>query len=106
MKFALIALVASASAIQIRGAPCVSMDQSNEVFAEIDTNHNGQIGRAEGEAAVRWFLKSHPNFQPSAAQVHGAEDAVVAAAGADHQLNPVEFNHLANELCAYVEAHH
>ena len=54
MKFALIALVASAAAIQIRaeGKKCVSNQESNQVFDAIDTNHNGQVSAKELKTAI------------------------------------------------------
>ena len=54
MKFALIALVASATAIQIRaeGKKCVSNKESNQVFDAIDTNHNGQVSKKELKTAI------------------------------------------------------
>ena len=54
MKFALIALVATASAIQVReeGKKCVSNKESNQVFDAIDTNHNGQVSKKELKTAI------------------------------------------------------
>ena len=107
MKFALFALVASASAIKITTKAadlCVSMQQSNHVFDLIDTNGDNQIDRAEGEKAVKAFFADHPNIHPTGAEVRFAEDATDAAAGADHKLNRQELNNLANTLCAAIES--
>jgi len=105
MKFALVALVASAAAIQIRAeeAPCVSMKQSNAVFKQVDTNGNGQISKKELTVAVKAYLKEN-DIHPTKAQVKAFAGAARKEAGADHQLNPAEFNDLANEVCAYIES--
>ena len=54
MKFALFALVATASAIQIReeGKKCVSNKESNQVFEAIDTNNDGQVSAKELKTAI------------------------------------------------------
>ena len=105
MKFALFALVASAAAIRITDEekPCVDMKQSNEVFAKVDTNHNGQVSAKELKTAVTHYLKAN-DIHPTAKQVAGFTKAAKADAGADNQLNPVEFNKLANQVCAYIES--
>lgn len=95
MKFAALALVAVASGIKIQGGPpCpLSMNDTDEVFGELDTNHNGQISGRELEAGLREAVK------------HGALPAGLADhidniagkyAGSDHQLDHAEFNKLAN----------
>jgi hypothetical protein len=111
MKFALIALVASATAIKLRAtaAPCVSMDQSNEVFGMIDTNHDGQINRKELRTAIGSYLKDHPRAEAEAEKltkddVKHLKEMVYDAAGDDHKLNPVEFNGLANDMCHLYES--
>ena len=111
MKFALIALVASATAIKLRAtaAPCVSMDQSNDVFHKIDTNGNGEISRKELRSAIVYYLKSHPRAEAEAEKLTASDVAhlktmVYDAAGDDHQLNPVEFNGLANDMCHLYES--
>ena len=43
MKFATIALVATASALQVRKG-CVSKEDSHAIFSQLDTNNNGKIG--------------------------------------------------------------
>ena len=105
MKFALIALVASAAAIRITAeeAPCVSMKQSDAVFKEVDTNGDGQISKKELTIAVTNYLKAH-NIHPTAGQVAKFRGADMKDAGADHTLNPKEFNTLANQVCAYIES--
>ena len=106
MKFTLLALVATAAAIRITAteAPCVSMAQSDEVFHEVDTSGNGQISEKELTVAIKAYLKAH-DLHPSKAQVKAFRGAAIEEAGADRQLSPVEFNALANEVCAYVEEH-
>ena len=104
MKFALIALVASATAIKLsaEAAKCVSNAQSNAVFKEIDTNGNGQVSKKELTIAVTAYLKQN-DIHPTAEQVKQFTGAAIADAGADHTLNPAEFNELANQVCAYIE---
>ena len=104
MKFALIALVASAAAIRITAeeAPCVCMKQSDAVFKQVDTNGDGQISKKELTIAVTNYLKAH-NIHPTAGQVAKFRGAAIKDAGADHTLNPKEFNTLANQVCAYLE---
>jgi len=105
MKFALIALVASAAAIRITAeeAPCVSMKQSDAVFKQVDTNGDGQISKRELTRAVKAYLKQN-DIHPTKAQVKAFAGAAKKEAGADHTLSPVEFNDLANEVCAYIES--
>ena len=111
MKFALIALVASATAIKLRAepAPCVSMKQSDEVFKMVDTNGDGQIERKELRSAIVGYLKSHPRAAAEAEKltkddVKHLKEMVYDAAGDDHKLNPVEFNGLANDMCHLYES--
>ena len=106
MKFTLLALVASAAAIQIRAEekPCVSMKQSDELFHKVDTNHDGQISKKELTIAVKAYLKRE-NIHPTKAQVKVFSGAAREEAGADQKLSPAEFNRLANEVCAYIETH-
>ena len=61
MKFAATALVASASAIQIRSqaAGCVDAQLAQAMFQQIDSNHNGQINQQELEAAGRWIARAY-----------------------------------------------
>jgi Ca2+-binding EF-hand superfamily protein len=87
----------------VEDAPCVSMKQSDGVFHMVDTNGNGQISKKELTVAVTAYLKEN-HIHPTAAQVKGFTKAATADAGADHQLNPVEFNSLANQVCAYIES--
>ena len=79
------------------------MKQSDEVFHQVDTNGNGQISKKELTIAVTAYLKEH-KIHPTKAQVKGFTKAATADAGADHQLNPKEFNKLANQVCAYIES--
>ena len=105
MKFALFALIASAAAIRITAskAPCVSMGESNNIFGEVDTNHNGEVSKAELTVAVTRYLKEN-NIHPTPAQVAEFTKAAETDAGKDHQLNKTEFNELANQVCAYIES--
>ena len=108
MKFALIALVAAATAIKVQDQ-CVSMKQSNGVFKIVDRNHDGQISRGELRSAMTHYLDSHPRAAREAnkltqADVEHLRTMVGDAAGADQRLNPAEFNSLANQMCALYEA--
>ena len=102
MKFALLIATVSAIRITAEDAPCVSMKQSNEVFHKVDTNGNGQISKKELTVAVKAYLKAN-DIHPTKAQVRAFAGAAKHDAGADHQLNPKEFNSLANQVCAYIE---
>ena len=109
MKFALIALVASATAIKISADQCVTMKQSDGVFKMVDTNHDGQINRKELRTAVGHYLESHPRAAAEANKltkddVKHLKEMVYDAAGDDHKLNPAEFNSLANDMCHLYES--
>ena len=112
MKFALIALVASATAIKLRAADvCVSQAQSDEVFHQVDTNGNGEISRQELRGAIGYYLRTHPRAAAQADHLTADDVAALKAivydvAGADHQLNPAEFNTLANDMCRLYESEH
>ena len=68
MKFAVIALIASASAIKITAEAkgCVSPAEAKEGFDHVDTNHNGQIDKAELVTALKAFAASQ-HYTPTAA---------------------------------------
>ena len=107
MKFALIALVATASAIQVReeGGKCVTNKESNQVFDAIDTNHNGQVSAKELRTAIEQQIKEGNMKAPTKAEVAAFKKAAYADAGADKTLNQKEFNKLANQVCAYIKSH-
>ena len=98
MKFALIALVAAVSAIRV-SAPqqCVSMEDSDKVFDEIDTNGNGSVSASELRTAVTAYLDQN-NLHPSSKQVAEFKAAAEKDAGADKVLSKPEFNELANQV--------
>ena len=92
MKFALIALVATASAIKIQGAcPKVTMAESDGIFGEVDTNHNGSLSMSEVAAALK-------KFGAPAAAIPDVLNAAKKDAGADAVLDKKEFNKLVNQV--------
>ena len=92
MKFALIALVATASAIKIQGAcPKVTMEDSDSVFRKVDTNHNGSLSMSEVEAALK-------KYHAPKDMIPVAMNAAKKDAGADKVLDKKEFNKLANQV--------
>ena len=61
MKFALVALIASVSAIKITAtAGCPSQAEIDGAFDKLDTNHNGHLGPAEAMAGLKMFHVAHP----------------------------------------------
>ena len=99
MKFAIIALVATASAIRVTAqAGCAPLPQAETdgIFGEIDTNHNGFLSASEGHAALE---KAHV---PAA-----AISKVMAAAKKDATskkgLDKKQFNELANQANAMMD---
>lgn len=63
---------AVASHFHLGGVLCVSIDQARQAFEAIDTNHNGQISRAEGAAALREFER-RVNVTPTPEQLQWIE---------------------------------
>merc|ERR1719484_6137 len=98
MKFAVLALVASTSAIQIRAEAdkCHgSMADTNEAFDHIDTNHNGSINQKELTAAVEWVAKKM-NHKITKKEWEWLGKTAGADAGKDQVMNKKEFNKFAN----------
>merc|ERR1712100_136479 len=91
MKFATIALVASASAIQIEGKACVGWKESKAIFNAIDTNDNGQVGEKELVRALKAFAKSR-DYKPTKADWEWVGKTASKDAGTDHTLSPKEFH--------------
>jgi len=92
MKFALIALVATASAIKIqKTCPHVPMAESDGLFGEVDTNHNGSLSMSEVEAALKKF--GAPKDAIPVVMNKAKKDA-----GADAVLDKKEFNKLVNQV--------
>ena len=98
MKFALIALVATAASIKITTTTkkCkwnpVSQARSDKIFEQVDTNNNGSVSIEE----IREALKEHTRFDK-----HGIDavcDMAEKDAGKDHALDKEEFNKLANAV--------
>lgn len=93
MKFAIIALVATASAIRVTAqAGCAPLPQgeTDGIFGQIDTNHNGFLSMSEGHAALE-----------KAGIPAAAISEVMAAAKKDATskkgLDKKQFNELANQ---------
>merc|ERR1711990_674979 len=64
MKFAVAALLVSASAIRInkgkRGpGPCITPEDTNEVYADLDTNGNGSLNVEEVKDGLEQLAKSY-----------------------------------------------
>lgn len=104
MKFAIIALVAAASAITIRqNGGCVDSQMSDGIFKEIDTNHNGEVNKSELVTALKAFAKSQ-DYTPTDADwkwvaKHAKADA--AKQGNKATMDPEEFNHFANQFAEH-----
>merc|ERR1719222_1119722 len=97
MKFAAIALVASASAIQIRGGACVDPKEAQAIFNAVDSNGNGEVGKTELVAALKAFAKSR-SYKPTAADWAWVSKTAYADAGADKTLNEAEFEKWVNQF--------
>merc|ERR1719454_651701 len=122
MKFAILALVATASAIKIQGGPAagpppppgpppaggppggpaggpppcpIPGEASDAIFESIDTNGDGQVSEAELVAGIKAAV-AHGDLD--AAQVASIKKYAPAAAGTDHTLSEPEFNALANQV--------
>merc|ERR1719446_396955 len=103
MKFATLALLATASAIRIEGAKeCVSRKDSDWVFEKIDTNGNGQVDEKELRKAVKDYLEDH-KIHVTKEEVRKFGEAAARDAGKDHTLSKGEFHHLANQVAHYVK---
>ena len=96
MKFAAIALVATASAIKVEGA-CVDAKEAKAIFNAIDTNGNGQVNRKELVAALKAFAKSR-DYTPTKADWAWVAKSAYADAGTDKQLNAGEFAKWVNQF--------
>ena len=101
MKFAAIALVASASAISVRGN-CVDPKEAKAIFAAIDTNDNGQVGKKELVSALKAFAKSR-DYKPTKADWAWVAKTAYADAGADKQLNEKEFAKWVNQFAKHFQ---
>merc|ERR1719263_2504377 len=106
MKFAVLALLATVSAVRISAEAegpkrCVSLKDSDPVFDKIDTNGNGEVDAKELETAVKAFLEAHKKIHVTKKEIHEFAEVTKKDAGKDHTLNKKEFNKLANQV-----AHH
>ena len=100
MKFAAVALIATASAMKIRGGECVSTADSNELFTGIDTNHNGSVNKAEFITGLKAFAKSQ-NYVPTDSDWAWVGKTAIKDAGADHVLSPAEFHTWVNQFASH-----
>ena len=101
MKFAAIALVATASAIKVEGA-CVDAKEAGAIFNAIDTNDNGQVNRKELVAALKAFAKSR-DYKPTKEDWAWVAKTAYADAGADKQLNQKEFTKWVNQFAKHFQ---
>ena len=103
MKFATLALVASASAIKLstEAQDCKVPGWALKfAFNHIDTNHNGQLSESEGKAALAWLHKNE-GVTLSASQLKWVEDTAVTWAGKGGPKNSMgrkEFAGFANQV--------
>merc|ERR1712054_24570 len=97
MKFVAIALVASASAIQIEGGACVDKKEAAAIFNAVDTNGNGQVGRKELVSALKAFAKSR-DYKPTKKDWAWVKKTAYADAGADKTLSEPEFEKWVNQF--------
>ena len=103
MKFATIALVATASAITMRAEvekKCMDRKGSDEIFAHVDTNGNGQIGRKELVAGIKEFSKSQ-GYTPTDKDWEWVEKTATKDAGKDHTLSSKEFHKWVNQFAKH-----
>ena len=105
MKFAAIALIASASAIklQVETQGCVSPADAKEGFEYVDSNHNGSIDKKELVTALNAFAKSQ-HYTPTKAdwawvKKHAVADA--AMGGNKHTMDLKEFTLFANQFATH-----
>ena len=106
MKKASIALLAGASAIQIREEAqfvCIPISESDEIFKHIDTNHNHKLGPPELYGAIRhWAEVTHRNLTEANVhwiEEHAAHDA--ATNGHDATMDHKEFWMFINQFVKY-----
>ena len=103
MKFAAIALIATASAVTIRAeGKCVDKKESNAIFNAIDSNDNKQVGKKELVSALKAFAKSR-DYTPSAKDWAWVSKTAYADAGADKTLNAKEFHKWVNQFAKHFQ---
>ena len=65
MKFSVIALIASTTAIKLsEKGGCIDQAMGAHIFAMVDSNHNGQINKSELVTALNEFAKEK-NYTPT-----------------------------------------
>jgi len=101
MKFAIIALVATASAVQVEGT-CVDWKESKALFHAIDSNDNGQVGRKELKHALKAYAKSR-DYTPTKKDWEWVERTAKKAAGKDHTLSEKEFHRWVNHFARHFQ---
>ena len=104
MKFAAIALVATASAIQLReqkGDACVSKADTDDAFAHIDKGGNGTINARELSAAIERMAKSQGLGPPPKEDLDWIIASYKRDAGEDHVLNKHEFWEWSNQFAKH-----
>lgn len=67
------------------------MAESDQVFGEIDTNHNGSLSMSEVEAALK-------KYHAPKDMIPVAMNAAKKDAGADKVLDKKEFNKMINQV--------
>merc|ERR1712166_387397 len=106
MKFAAIALIATASAVEIRAEKwCVDKKESHEIFAAIDTNHNGQIGKHELVHALKEFAH-HEDHKITDKEWAWVKKTATKDAGKDKHLNEKEFHKWINQFANHFHLCH
>ena len=100
MKFALIALVASTSAIKVQGTNCVDPKEAKAIFNAIDTNDNHQVGKKELFHAIKAFTKSR-NYKPSKEDWTWVKTNAKDTAGDDNTLSETEFAEWVNRFALH-----
>ena len=99
MKFAIIALVATASAVQVEGT-CVDWKESKALFHAIDSNDNGQVGKHELVHALKAFARSR-GYTPSKKDWAWVKKTATKDAGKDHTLSQKEFHKWINQFARH-----
>ena len=96
MKFTAIALVATASAIRLRGDDevCVTAAEADKTFDLIDLNKSGKIDGGELTAALMAYSLSH-HYNPTRKDWAWVAKEAFLTAGRDRKMDKAEFHEFA-----------
>ena len=101
MKFAALALIATAAAVKIQAqGECVDNAESAGWFKKIDTNGNGQINKEELVSALNAYAQAH-HYAPTKADWAWVAKSAYADAGKDKTLSAGEFHKWINQFAQH-----